>query len=142
MATTTSSTIAPTKTTGRMYLWLGLAVGILAPFLYVAQLAAKRLTAPWYVPILGTAALCLVLLAVIRVGTVGRKIAFLLLGLLATGEWFFLLYASKVPAYAGPVAVGQPFPAFATTFADGSPFTQADLLGERNTVMVFFRGRW
>ena len=142
MATTTSSTTVPTKTTGRGYLWLGLAVGILAPFLYVAQLAAKRLTAPWYVPILGTVALCLVLLAVIRVRTVGRKIAFLLLGVLATGEWFFLLYASKVPAYAGPVAVGQPFPAFATTFADGPPFTQADLLGERNTVMVFFRGRW
>src|SRR5207237_9866698 len=80
MATTTSSTTVPTKTTGRGYLWLGLAVGILAPFLYVAQLAAKRLTAPWSVAILGTAALCLLLLAVIRGRTVGRKIAFLLLG--------------------------------------------------------------
>jgi hypothetical protein len=26
--------------------------------------------------------------------------------------------------------------------ADGSPFTQRDLEGDQNNVMVFFRGRW
>jgi peroxiredoxin len=40
------------------------------------------------------------------------------------------------------VAAGKPFPVFTTTKADGSPFTQRDLEGDRITVMVFFRGRW
>ena len=48
----------------------------------------------------------------------------------------------RLPAYTGPVAAGQPFPEFATQRADGSPFTQRDLEGDQNNVMVFFRGRW
>jgi peroxiredoxin len=49
---------------------------------------------------------------------------------------------TRLPLYKGPVAMGRPFPAFATVRADGSPFTQRDLQGDKNSVLVFFRGRW
>jgi hypothetical protein len=49
---------------------------------------------------------------------------------------------SRLPAYTGPVQEGKPFPAFATTWADGRPFTDADLRQSQPTVLVFFRGRW
>ena len=62
-------------------------------------------------------------------------------GPLAGAEGAFLA-ALRLPAYTGPVAAGRPFPAFATIRADGTPFTQSDLEGDQDTVMVFFRGRW
>jgi hypothetical protein len=79
--------------------------------------------------------------------TVWRVLGLVLVVLVAGAGWTFLLSptefgGTRLPAYAGPVAVGQPFPAFATTRADGSPFTQGDLEGHRNNVLVFFRGRW
>ena len=49
---------------------------------------------------------------------------------------------TRLPAYAGPLEIGQPYPAFQTQRADGTPFTQADLRGDKGTVLVFFRGRW
>jgi hypothetical protein len=52
------------------------------------------------------------------------------------------LNAMRLPPYAGPIAVGRPFPAFEARLADGTPFTQADLVGGRHTALVFFRGRW
>jgi hypothetical protein len=96
---------------------------------------------PWYLPILGTAGAGLILVALVRARGLGRILALLVLGLLATGEWALLSF-SKLPIYAGPIAVGQPFPAFTAARADGSPLSQADLPGEQNTVMVFYRGRW
>jgi hypothetical protein len=59
----------------------------------------------------------------------------------ALGGWAFIGY-SRLPAYEGPVKSENAFPAFASMTADGKPFTQADLKGPQNTVMVFFRGRW
>ncbi len=53
-----------------------------------------------------------------------------------------MLWAMRLPAYTGPVTVGQSFPPFATTRSDGTAFTQSDLQGEANNVLVFFRGRW
>ena len=60
---------------------------------------------------------------------------------LAGFQWTFL-FLVRLPEYTGPVAVGQPFPAFTTQRADGTSFTQRDLAGEQNNVLVFFRGRW
>src|SRR5205807_2396371 len=113
------------------------AVGILG---YAAQIAARHLTTPWYLP--ATAALAVVLLvaALWRKRTVWRVVALVLVVLLAAAEWGFLL-TTRLPPYTGPVAAGQPFPAFTTTRADGTPFTQHDLEGDRNHVLVFFRGR-
>jgi len=48
----------------------------------------------------------------------------------------------KLPAYSGPLAVGQPFPAFTSSLADGTPFDQSKLASEQTTALVFFRGRW
>ena len=73
--------------------------------------------------------------------TVWRVLALLLVMLFAGAEWMFM-YKERLPAYTGPVATGRPFPAFATTRADGTPFTQRDLQGDSNNVLVFFRGRW
>jgi hypothetical protein len=132
----------PPKPAGRLYLTAGLVLGLLGPLAYAGQLAAKQLTVPWYVPLLGTAGAILIVLSLARSRGVVRLLCAGLFVFLAVGEWYFLLSMSKLPAYAGPVAVGEPFPAFATAWADGAPFTQADLAGNKNTILVFFRGRW
>jgi hypothetical protein len=76
-----------------------------------------------------------------RSRSIWRWTAVVIFTLFAAFQWWALL-AMRLPAYTGPVKDGQPFPAFATTLADGSSFTQADLQGDQNTVMVFFRGHW
>jgi hypothetical protein len=120
-----------------------MAIVVLGLVLYILQFAvAKILATPWYTPILGTLGVGLLVLALFRARTVWRFLAVGIFGLLVVGEWYFLLSVSVLPAYSGPVAAGRSFPAFTTTFADGSPFTQANLGGEKNTVLVFFRGRW
>src|SRR5947209_3153331 len=101
--TTTSSTIVGTRSsTGRGYFWLGLVLGVLSPFLYVAQLRTGRLFVPWYIPLLGTTALVLMEVALVRARSIWRFLGVGLLGLLAVGEWAFIL-TSKLPVYAGPV---------------------------------------
>jgi hypothetical protein len=116
---------------------------VLGLVLYVLQItAAKMLATPWYTPILGTVGVGLLVLALFRARTIWRILAVVIFGLLVGGEWHFLLSGSVLPAYSGPVAAGRSFPAFATTLADGSPFTQENLGGDKNTVLVFFRGRW
>lgn len=138
---TLSTATAPRRRPGRLFLVLGLGVTALGVIGYVAQLTAHRLTAPWYMPIAATLGVVLIIASLWQARTVWRVLALLLVGLLAGAEWTFLL-ATRLPPYTGPVAVGQPFPAFATTRADGTPFTQRDLGGDRNSVLVFFRGRW
>jgi hypothetical protein len=127
---------------GRMYLVLGVLVALAGLVIYAARLRAKVLDAPWYVPILATAGLALVVLALVQSRSVWRWAAAVFFTLFAAAEWVMLLVLLSAPAYTGPVKAGQPFPAFATTLADGSPFSQESLKGEQNTVLVFFRGRW
>jgi hypothetical protein len=141
MSTSSVLAPAPRRFPGRLYLWLGLALALFAPTFYTAQLLAQRLTAPWYLPILGTVAVGLVLLALSRSRSIWRFLVLALLVVMAGGEWF-VLWSAKLPPYTGPVTVGQPFPAFSTKLADGSTFDQASLKSDRPTVMVFFRGRW
>jgi hypothetical protein len=126
---------------GRIYLILGMLVALAGAALYPIQLHAKILTAPWYVPLLGTAGVLLMVLALVRSRSVWRWAATIFFALFVAAEWGMLLLLST-PAYTGPVKDGQPFPAFTSTFADGSTFKQEDLKGGQNTVMVFFRGRW
>jgi hypothetical protein len=136
----TSKPAAP-RSAGRWLFLLGLAVAWLGVFAYVGQvLLAQRLFTPWYLPIAGTLGVLLLLVALWRRVTVWRVILLLPMLLLAAGEWFMV--RGSLPAYTGPVEVGRPFPAFATTLADGTPLTVADLHGDEDTVMVFFRGRW
>jgi cytochrome oxidase Cu insertion factor (SCO1/SenC/PrrC family) len=47
---------------------------------------------------------------------------------------------SKLPAYEGPARAGDKLPAFTTTRADGSPFTEKNLQSGQPSALVFFRG--
>ena len=128
--------------TGCSKAWTGLGLAVLAIGMYAVQfLWMVRLTTPWYLPIITTVGAILCFAALWQRRSTGRVLALIVVVLLAGAEWTFLL-AFRLPTYTGPAMVGQPFPSFATTKADGLPFTHDDLKGDQNTVMVFFRGRW
>jgi FtsH-binding integral membrane protein len=138
---TISSAAAPRRFPGRLFLALGLGLAALGVIGYVVQISTGRLIAPWYMPCLATLGVLFLAVALWQARSVWRILALLLVMLLAGAEWAFLL-GSRLPVYSGPVAEGRPFPAFATAQADGTTFTQHDLEGDQNNVMVFFRGRW
>ncbi len=138
---TTTSPAAPRRYPGRLLLALGLGLTILGFVGYVVQLQAQRLFVPWYLPILATLGVILVVAALWQARSVWRVLALVLVLLLAAAGWSFVL-AVRLPPYTGPVAVDRPFPAFATVRADGTSFTEQDLVGAKNHVLVFFRGRW
>jgi hypothetical protein len=127
---------------GRSLLLLGVFLAVAGPVLMILLMfAAKILITPWYAPLLGTLGVALIVLALMRSRSFWRWTAVVIFSLLVGFQWWALL-AMRTPAYTGPVKNGQPFPAFATTLADGSGFTQDDLKGDQSTVMVFFRGHW
>jgi hypothetical protein len=126
---------------GRLYLALGLLLSAAGLAAYFAQLSAHRLAAPWYLPVSATLGVIFVATSLWQARTILRILCLLLALLFAGAEWAFLL-TTRQPAYSGPVTVGRPFPAFATSKADGTPFTKTDLEGQQNNVLVFFRGRW
>ena len=127
----------------RPYFLLGtlvFALGVVA--LVVQFFILKRLAVPWYLPVLGTVGVALMVLSVARRPRILRILGLVVFVLLTGGEWFLIL-ASKLPEYQGPAKVGATIPAFAATLAnDGSPFTDQDLKKETPTVLLFFRGHW
>src|SRR5947209_11230038 len=122
---TTPSIVAPRPSRGRLLLLLGLALPVLGVAGYVAQVAAQRLTAPWYMPALATLGVVCVVASLWRRRTVWRVLAVLFVVVLAGFEWTVLLHA-RLPEYTGPLTAGQPFPAFTTARADGTPFPPRD----------------
>jgi len=138
---TSSSNAAPHRVRGRLLLLLGLGLAVLGVVAYVVQFSFQRLMTPWYTPILALIGVVLVVVSLFERRTVWRLFALLAVLLLAGAELAFL-YALRLPPYTGPITVGRPFPAFEATRADGTPFMQRDLAGDRNNVLVFFRGRW
>ena len=126
---------------GRALVVLGLALPLLAVGAYAAQLWTYRMTAPWYLPVAATLGLLLIAASLWQARTACRWLALVPVLLACAAAWLFLL-GTRLPAYNGPVAVGAQFPAFATVRADGSPFTDRDLAGDADNVVVFFRGRW
>lgn len=128
------------RSPGRRLLALGLALAVLGMGAYVLQVAAGRLTTPWYLPVVTSLALFLVLAALWQKRGVWRFLALVPVGLVTAVAWALVL-GGRLPAYEGPAA-GDPFPSFATKRADGTPFTRRDLEGDRDNVLVFFRGRW
>ncbi len=136
-----SSPAAPRRFPGRLFLAAGLGLPILGILAYTGQLWAQRLIAPWYMPIAATLGVILIAFALWQARSVWRILILMLVVLIAGAEWA-LMWQMRLPAYTGPVAAGAPFPLFTTQRADGSPFTQRDLEGDQNNVMVFFRGRW
>jgi len=132
---------APHRFGGRFFLFSGLGLAVLGVIVYLVQISNQRLMAPWYMPTLASVGVILVAVSLLEKRTLWRVSGLLAVLLLAGAEWAFLL-ATRLPPYAGPIAVGRPFPAFETTRADGSLFTQRDVTGDQNNVLVFFRGRW
>src|SRR5262245_34270874 len=131
------------RSTGRGYFWAGLGACVLGFGLAVAQFAwLKRQVVPWYSPALATLGALLLLVAVTRRWSIVRGIALLLVAAFAGFQWLFLVSLAKLPDYEGPARAGRPFPEFRATYADGRPFTDADLRDNSRRVMVFFRGRW
>jgi hypothetical protein len=120
----------------------GVLLFLLGPVVYIVLFNLKYLGMPWYVPILGTAGVLLMLLSVWHRPGIVRGAALVLFVLLCAGEWFFGLVATKTPDYTGPAQVGSKLPVFATSLAGGASFTSKDLESGAPTVLVFFRGRW
>src|SRR5262249_44005509 len=119
---------------GRSLLLLGVFLAVAGPVLMILlTFAAKILITPWYAPLLGTVGVALIILALTRSRSIWRWTAVVIFTLFVAFQWYALL-AMRTPAYTGPVKDGEPFPAFATTLADGSAFTQAHLPGDQNTV--------
>jgi hypothetical protein len=131
----------PRRKPGRPYLAAGLALGALGVLGYAVQLWLRHLSTPWYMPIAATLGVLLLVVSLWQARTVWRVLGLVVLLLLAGAEWALLL-GSRLPEYAGPVEVAEDFPAFSTVRADGTPFTRRDLVGEQNSVLVSFRGRW
>jgi hypothetical protein len=107
---------------------------------YAVQLSLHRLIIPWYMPALAMLGVLCLIISLWQRRSLWRWLGLLLVVLLAGAEWAFLLQA-RLPAYTGPVA-GHSFPAFTTERTDGTSFTQDDLKGNQDNVLVFFRGRW
>ena len=126
---------------GRLLMLLGLGLAALGIAAYVGQLWLQRLAVPWYMPALALIGAALVAASLWERRTIWRALALIVVVLLGIFE-VMSLYAMRLPPYKGPVAVGRPFPAFEAKLSDGSPFTQANLAGDRDTALVFFRGRW
>lgn len=126
---------------GRLALLAGIGLALLGIAVYAVQLALGRLTIPWYMPALGTLGLALAASSLWQARSAGRVLAAILVLLLASAEWAFVL-APRLPPYTSPVNAGKPMPEFATSRADGTRFTQDDLAGDQNNVLVFIRGYW
>jgi cytochrome oxidase Cu insertion factor (SCO1/SenC/PrrC family) len=119
----------------------GLGLAVLGVAAYAIQVSLQRLMLPWYMPAAALLGVALVVASLWERRTVWRVLALVVVVLLAGFE-LMALSATRLPPYAGPIAVGRPFPAFEARRADGTPFTQNDLIGDQHHALVFFRGRW
>ncbi|MFO0960807.1 MAG: hypothetical protein U0800_25785 [Isosphaeraceae bacterium] len=126
---------------GSSLMLLGPALAALGIAAYAVQLAFHRLAVPWYMPSLAFLGAILAGASLRERRSAWRILSLVVLSALG-GFQVLALQAMRLPSYSGPIAVGKPFPAFEARLADGSPFTQAGLIGDRDTAMVFFRGRW
>jgi hypothetical protein len=138
---TRSTTSAPSRSRGRIFLLCGVSLAALGVLAYVLQVFMQRLIMPWYMPALGVLGVALVGVSLWERRTLWRVLAMSAVVLLAGAE-LALLYATRLPPYAGPIQVGGPLPAFEAKQADGTPFSQNDMTGLRHHLLVFFRGRW
>jgi hypothetical protein len=133
---------ASARSKGRVYLWMGIGLCLLGIAAVVAQYSLKLLIVPWYLPVLTTLAVFLLVWALATRFTVVRAVVLGLIAILAGLEWLYLGVAAKLPEYTGPAEVGKPIPAFQSTLANGRSFTQRNLQDGKPSVLVFFRGRW
>lgn len=139
--TMTNSTAEPRRSSGRVFIFFALATALLGIAAYAAQIATRHLAVPWYLPCSATLGAIFAIVSIWQTRTVWRALVLMLLLLLTGAEWSFLL-ATRLPDYAGPLAVGNKFPVFESKRAHGASFNGRDLQGDQAAVFVFFRGRW
>src|SRR5262245_9995754 len=108
----TDSTIdAPrSRSRGRLLMLAGPGLAMLGVAAFAIQLSLRRLTLPWYMPAAALIGVACVVASLRMRRTVWRLLALVVIMLLA-GVEFMALYAMRLPPYAGPIAVGRPFPA-------------------------------
>ena len=120
----------------------GIALFVLGPVWFFAQFRMKHLVPAWYVPILASAGVLLLISSLWRRRGIVRTVFLVLFAIICGFEWFIFTVAARSPAYTGPAQPGRKVPQFAARLADGTPFTTADLEHGTSTVLVFFRGHW
>jgi len=120
----------------------GVALFVLGPVWFIAQFRLRNLGSAWYVPILSSAGVLLLILSVLRRRGIVRMVLLILFAMVCGLEWFVFTVATRSPAYTGPAQPGRKVPQFAARLADGTPFTSAELEKGKSTVMVFYRGHW
>jgi hypothetical protein len=130
------------RPSGRGLFWTAIGLCALGVLLVIVQFSLKQLIVPWYVPALTTWGMVLMFRSMIRHRTIPRILCLAVIGLLAGFQWYALISLVKLPEYRGPAQAGQQLPAFQTTLADGTSFTEKSLQDGTPTVMTFFRGRW
>jgi len=129
------------RTRGRAFLWLGILVCMLGPVILTVQMANRSLTSPLYVPILATLGVALIGGSLVQRRTLWRWLATGLAVPFAALIWLMFV-AMSTPGYTGPATVGSAFPSFETRLASGEEFRVGDLKGDKNTVLLFYRGHW
>jgi hypothetical protein len=120
----------------------GIVLFVLGPVSFVAQYRLKNLGSVWYVPVLSSAGMLLLILSVRRRRSVVRMVFLMLFAIVCGFEWYAFTVATRSPAYTGPAQPGRKVPQFAARLADGAPSKSSDLETGTSTVMVFYRGRW
>jgi hypothetical protein len=130
------------RRSGLAFLVLGLLAVVGGPVIFTAQMLNKSLLAPWYVPILATLGALLVAWSLVQSRTLWRWGVAGVSALFAALVWLWMLVGLAIPPYTGPVTVGQAFPGFETRLASGAAFRQEDLRGDKDTILLFFRGHW
>ncbi len=136
--------VAPTTSTPRRQpLFLGgLLLFLAGPALYAVQISLGQLWTAWYMPLLASLGVVLMIASVRQRRSVWRGAALAFFALLCGSEWYLMLVAAKTPAYTGPAQPGSKLPPFAAMLADGTPFSNQDVEQEIRSVLVFNRGRW
>jgi hypothetical protein len=126
----------------RLLFVAGIALFVLGPVWYAVQIRLKNLGSPWYVPILSSAGVLLLILSLWRRRGIVRTVFLIVFGVVCGFEWFTFTVAARSPAYTGPAQPGRKVPNFAARLADGTPFTTSELEKGTSTVLVFYRGHW
>jgi peroxiredoxin len=137
-----SSASASDRSNLSLLFWSGAIVSVaMIPMFFALAFGARILITPWYLPIMGTAAALGVLYATSRSWRWWRVAIAIVCVALACFEWF-LMSATRLPDYQGPLAAGGSLPAFHATLADGTPIDESYFRQNRKTAIVFFQGRW
>lgn len=123
--------------------WLGLAIAVASIVVFFVQVfAAKRLITPWYLPIGGTLAGLFAIAGAVERRRWWAWLIATVCVLLAGLEWAFLLFATILPDYTGPLALEGKLPEFHARLADGSAIDRTYFERGRPTAVIFFQGRW